>query len=68
MKQHVASIRTNIVVFVALLVLLLATVGAAYLPMGAAAFSGRDGDRRGQGRLDRAVFHARACTAIGSRW
>ena len=34
MKQHVASIRTNIVVFVLLLVLLLATVGAAYVPMG----------------------------------
>jgi cytochrome c oxidase subunit 4 len=34
MKQHVASIRTYILVFVALLVLLLATVGAAYMPMG----------------------------------
>ena len=34
MKQHIASIRTNILVFVALLVLLLATVAAAYLPMG----------------------------------
>jgi cytochrome c oxidase subunit IV len=34
MKQHVASIRTNVVIFVLLLVLLLATVGAAYVPMG----------------------------------
>jgi cytochrome c oxidase subunit 4 len=34
MKQHVASIRTNVVVFVLLLVLLLATVGAAYVPLG----------------------------------
>jgi len=34
MKQHIASIRTNILVFIALLALLLATVGAAYLPMG----------------------------------
>ncbi len=38
MKQHIASIRTYIPVFVALLVLLLATVGAAYLPMGALHF------------------------------
>ena len=38
MKQHIASIRTYILVFVALLVLLLATVGAAYLPMGALHF------------------------------
>jgi cytochrome c oxidase subunit IV len=34
MKQHVASIRTNVVIFVVLLVLLLATVGAAYVPLG----------------------------------
>ena len=34
MKQHIASIRTNVMVFVALLVLLFATVGAAYLPLG----------------------------------
>jgi len=34
MKQHVASIRTNIVIFVLLLVLLQATVGAAYVPLG----------------------------------
>jgi cytochrome c oxidase subunit IV len=34
MKQHVASVRTNIVIFVLLLVLLLATVGAAYVPLG----------------------------------
>jgi cytochrome c oxidase subunit IV len=34
MKQHVASIRTNVVIFVLLLVLLLATVAAAYVPMG----------------------------------
>jgi cytochrome c oxidase subunit IV len=34
MKQHVASIRTNVVIFVLLLLLLLATVGAAYVPMG----------------------------------
>lgn len=34
MKHHIASIRTNILVFIALLVLLFATVGAAYLPLG----------------------------------
>jgi cytochrome c oxidase subunit IV len=34
MTQHIASVRTNCVVFVLLLVLLLATVGAAYVPMG----------------------------------
>jgi cytochrome c oxidase subunit 4 len=34
MKQHVASVRTNVVIFALLLVLLLATVGAAYLPLG----------------------------------
>jgi cytochrome c oxidase subunit 4 len=34
MKQHIASVRTNVVVFLLLLVLLLATVGAAYIPLG----------------------------------
>jgi cytochrome c oxidase subunit IV len=34
MKQHVASIRTNVVIFALLLGLLLATVGAAYVPLG----------------------------------
>ena len=34
MTQHVMPVRTNIAVFVALLVLLIATVGAAYLPLG----------------------------------
>ncbi len=34
MKQHVASIRTSAVIFILLLVLLLATVGAAYVPLG----------------------------------
>jgi len=34
MKHHIATIRTNVLVFVALLALLFATVGAAYLPMG----------------------------------
>ena len=34
MNQHIASIRSYIAVFIALLVLLFATVGAAYLPMG----------------------------------
>jgi cytochrome c oxidase subunit IV len=34
MTQHVMSVRTNIAIFVALLVLLVATVGAAYLPLG----------------------------------
>jgi len=34
MTQHVMPVRTNIAVFVALLVLLVATVGAAYLPLG----------------------------------
>jgi len=34
MKQHISSIQTNVAVFVVLLVLLFATVGAAYLPLG----------------------------------
>jgi cytochrome c oxidase subunit 4 len=34
MSQHIMPVRTNVQVFVALLVLLFATVGAAYLPMG----------------------------------
>jgi cytochrome c oxidase subunit 4 len=34
MKHHISSIQTNIVIFAALNVLLLATVGAAYLPLG----------------------------------
>jgi cytochrome c oxidase subunit IV len=34
MKQHISSVQTSRNVFVALLVLLFATVGAAYLPLG----------------------------------
>lgn len=34
MKQHVASVRTNVVIFALLLLLLLATVGAAFVPLG----------------------------------
>jgi cytochrome c oxidase subunit IV len=34
MKQHISSIQTNIIVFVALLVLLFATVGGAYIQLG----------------------------------
>jgi cytochrome c oxidase subunit 4 len=34
MSQHVISVRTNVIVFVALLVLLFTTIGAAYLPLG----------------------------------
>jgi cytochrome c oxidase subunit 4 len=34
MNHHIAPIRTNIQIFVILLVLLFATVGAAYLPLG----------------------------------
>ena len=34
MSQHITPVRTYIAVFVALLVLLVATVGAAYLPLG----------------------------------
>jgi cytochrome c oxidase subunit IV len=34
MKQHISSIQINIAVFVALNLLLFATVGAAYLPLG----------------------------------
>jgi cytochrome c oxidase subunit 4 len=34
MSQHVISVRTNIVTFAVLLVLLFATIGAAYLPLG----------------------------------
>ena len=52
-------VRTNIAIFVVLLVLLVATVGAARLPLGELARPGRDGDRHGQGRADRPVLHAR---------
>jgi cytochrome c oxidase subunit IV len=34
MSQHVIPLRTNLIVYTALMVLLLATVGAAYLPLG----------------------------------
>jgi cytochrome c oxidase subunit IV len=34
MKEHIASIQTNVIVFVALVVLLFATVAAAHLPLG----------------------------------
>src|SRR5205823_4175708 len=34
MNQHLMSVRINIQVFIVLLVLLFATVGAAYLPLG----------------------------------
>jgi cytochrome c oxidase subunit 4 len=34
MKQHISSIQTNVIIFVILLVLLFATVAAAYLPLG----------------------------------
>jgi cytochrome c oxidase subunit 4 len=34
MSQHVISVRTNIITFVVLLVLLFTTIGAAYLPLG----------------------------------
>ena len=33
MSYHIVSVRTNVVVFVLLLLLLLATVGAAFLPL-----------------------------------
>jgi cytochrome c oxidase subunit IV len=33
-SQHVMPVRTNVTIFVILLVLLFATVGAAYLPLG----------------------------------
>jgi cytochrome c oxidase subunit 4 len=34
MTQHVIPLRTNLIVYAALMALLLATVGAAYLPLG----------------------------------
>jgi cytochrome c oxidase subunit IV len=34
MKQHVSSVRTNVRIFTALMILLFVTVGAAYLPLG----------------------------------
>jgi cytochrome c oxidase subunit 4 len=34
MTTHIVSVRTNLVVFVVLMVLLFATIGAAYLPLG----------------------------------
>jgi cytochrome c oxidase subunit 4 len=33
-SQHIMPVRTNVTIFVILLVLLFATVGAAYLPLG----------------------------------
>jgi cytochrome c oxidase subunit IV len=33
-SQHVMPVRTNIIIFAILMVLLFATVGAAYLPLG----------------------------------
>ncbi len=38
MTTHIASVRTHWIVFIALLVLLFATVGAAYLPLGSLHF------------------------------
>ena len=34
MKHHVASIQTNLLIFGLLMLLLLATIGAAYVPLG----------------------------------
>jgi cytochrome c oxidase subunit IV len=34
MTTHVVPVRTNVIVFLVLLVLLFATIGAAYLPLG----------------------------------
>ena len=34
MNQHIMPVRTNVAIFIVLLVLLIATVGAAYLPLG----------------------------------
>jgi cytochrome c oxidase subunit 4 len=34
MSNHIVSVRTNVLVFAALLVLLLMTIGAGYLPLG----------------------------------
>jgi cytochrome c oxidase subunit 4 len=38
MKQHISSIQTNVAVFGALLILLFATLGASYLPLGSLHF------------------------------
>jgi len=34
MTTHIVSVRANVIVFLVLLVLLFATIGAAYLPLG----------------------------------
>ena len=34
MTTHIVSVRTNVIVFLVLLILLFATIGAAYLPLG----------------------------------
>src|SRR5262245_30544153 len=34
MNRHIVSVRTNIIVFVVLIILLFSTIGAAYLPLG----------------------------------
>ena len=34
MTTHIVSVRANVIVFLVLLILLFATIGAAYLPLG----------------------------------
>ena len=58
MKQHVASVRTNVVIFVALAGPLAGDGRGGLSAAGTAAFPARDDDRHGQGRPDRPVLHA----------
>ena len=60
MTTHIVSVRTNVIVFLVLLILLFATIGAAYLPARAIASARGARDRRGQGRTDRPLL---SCTS-----
>ena len=57
--EHILPIRTYLAVYVALMVLLVATVGAAYIDLGPVQLRAHDGDRRRQGGPDPPDLHAR---------
>ena len=53
---HILPVRTYLAVYVALLVLLVATVGAAFIDLGPFNFRAHDGHRRRQGGLILLIF------------
>ena len=63
MTTHIVSVRANVIVFLVLLILLFATIGAADLPLGPLHLPAGHRDRRGQGRIDRPLLHARLLQA-----